>query len=57
MLDPILSGSLGPDLDPVPEYNRISTDPGRFHMPPSPLHSVTLVPYRNGTGMVQSVWP
>ena len=57
MSDPILSGSFGPDPDPVPECNRISTDPGRSRMPPSLLRSVTPVPCRDGTDMAQSVWP
>ena len=53
----ILSGSLGPDPDPVPEYSHISGDLGRSHMPPSPLRSVTFVPGRGGTGMAQLAWP
>ena len=57
VLDPILSGSLGRDSDLVPKCSCISANPGGSRMPPSLFRSVTPVPCRDGTNMVQSVWP
>ena len=54
MPDPTLSESLGPDPDPVPEYNRTSGDPGRSHRLPVLPRSVPPVSYRGGIGRVQS---
>ena len=57
MPNPILSESLGPDLDPVPGYSHTSAGLGRSNRPPFPLRSVPPVPCRGGTGLVRSVWP
>ena len=57
MSDPILSGSLDPDLDSVPGYSRTSVGPGRSHRPPFLPCSVPPIPCRDGIGMVQLVWP